>query len=182
MYKIGLFSKMNRITTKTLRHYDEIGLLKPAYVDEMTGYRYYTSEQLPILHRIMTLKQMGLSLTDISKVIDNPVSVEVFLRLKEKELQETVAEHEKKLLQIRNYRERLNGDNSMSYNPIIKTLPGVIVASMRIIAPSYSAYFHLIPKMGQEMAKQGAVCSEPFYCFNIYHDGEYKEKDIGGGL
>lgn len=40
MYRIGIFSKMNRITVKALRHYDEIGLFKPVFVDETTGYRY----------------------------------------------------------------------------------------------------------------------------------------------
>ena len=43
MYQIGMFSKINRITTKALRHYDEIGL--PSFVDQETGYRYYTSDQ-----------------------------------------------------------------------------------------------------------------------------------------
>lgn len=49
MYRIGMFSKINKVTVKTLRYYDEVGLLIPAYVDEENGYRYYTSEQLPII-------------------------------------------------------------------------------------------------------------------------------------
>lgn len=57
LYKIGVFSQMNKITIKTLRHYDEIGLLKPAYIDNNNGYRYYTSQQLPQLHRIIALKR-----------------------------------------------------------------------------------------------------------------------------
>ena len=67
MYRIGLFSKMNRVTIKTLRYYDDIGLLKPAYVDGASGYRYYKSEQLPIIHKIMPLRQMGCSIEDIKK-------------------------------------------------------------------------------------------------------------------
>jgi len=42
MYRIGIFSKLGRVTIKTLRHYDEMGLLTPAHVDEENGYRYYT--------------------------------------------------------------------------------------------------------------------------------------------
>lgn len=178
MYQIGLFSKMNRITTKTLRHYDEIGLLKPALVDEFTGYRYYSSEQLPRLHQIIALKQMGLGLFEITQIIEHASSVEVYLKLKEKELEETVQETSRKLGQIRNYIHRLKGENSLMYNPVIRTLPRVIVASMRMIAPNYNAYFDLIPKMGEEMGRQGAICAMPEYCFNIYHDGEYKEVDI----
>lgn len=178
MYQIGLFSKMNRITTKTLRHYDEIGLLKPAYIDDFTGYRFYSSEQLPRLNKVLTLKQMGVSLQEIIKIIDDPTGVEVFLKLKEKELEESIRQEQEKLLHVKNYRKRIRGEMLMKYDPVIKSLPEVIVASMRIIAPNYDYYFDIIPKMGDEMRRLGAVCAKPEYCFNIYHDGEYKEKDI----
>ena len=62
LYKIGMFSKMNHVTLKTLRYYDTIGLLKPSYIDEVNGYRYYTSKQLPILHQILALREAGFSL------------------------------------------------------------------------------------------------------------------------
>ena len=78
LYKIGLFSQMNKVTIKALRYYDEIGLLKPAHIEEFTGYRYYTSEQLPILHEILALRQMGFSLNEIAKVQEG-VSVESIL-------------------------------------------------------------------------------------------------------
>ncbi|WDV44147.1 MerR family transcriptional regulator [Clostridiaceae bacterium M8S5] len=178
MYRIGLFSKMNRITTKTLRYYEKIGLLKPAYIDDETGYRYYTSNQLPKLHKIITLKQMGLSLTDIMHIVDQPISVEVFLKLKEKELNEVINDNKKKILQIKNYMKILSNDEHIKYNPVVRSLPRVNVASMRFIASSYDEYFEIIPKMGLEMRRKGAVCAEPEYCFNIYHDGEYKEKNI----
>lgn len=178
MYQIGLFSKMNRITTKTLRHYDDIGLLKPAFVDELTGYRFYTSEQLPTLNRIIALKQMGLSLKDILTVIDEKSAVEVFLRLKEQELKQHIREDEIKLSHVKNYLKRMKGEFLMNYNPVIKSLPECIVASMRFNADSYEDYFKTIPPMGKEMGRLGAICAEPAYCFNIYHDGEYKSSDM----
>ena len=104
MYSIGMFSKINRITTKTLRHYDEINLLKPGYVDKFTGYRYYTSDQLVILHKIITLKQMGLSLTEIKEVLDNPQALNIFLRLKEKEIAASIKNEQMKLLQVQNFK------------------------------------------------------------------------------
>jgi DNA-binding transcriptional MerR regulator len=70
MYKIGVFSKMNRITVKALRHYDEIGLFKPSHVDEITGYRYYSSSQLPQLHKILALKRIGFSLDEIQHAVE----------------------------------------------------------------------------------------------------------------
>lgn len=178
MYSIGLFSKMNRVTTKTLRHYDEIGLLKPAYVDDITGYRYYSSAQLVRLNQIIALKQMGVGLSNIDKVLSHPESINVFLEIKAKELEERIIEEERKLKGVKNFMKRLRGDWKMNYSPVIRSLPEVIVASMRLIAPNYNYYFDIIPKMGNEMRRQGAVCSEPAYCFNMYHDGEYKETDI----
>lgn len=62
MYSIGDFSKINKITPKTLRHYDRIGLLKPALIDERTGYRFYSVEQLPVIRKILMLKELGFKL------------------------------------------------------------------------------------------------------------------------
>lgn len=179
MYQIGLFSKINHITTKTLRHYDEIGLLKPNHVDYLTGYRYYTSEQLPKIHQILALKQLGLSLNEIKTVMDQPETVEVFLKLKERELAEELRREQQRLQEVRNWINHMHGDNSMDYTPIIKELPCVTVASMRRTVPSYDTFFQIVPKMGDEMRRVGAVTTKnPEYCFNIYHDGEYRERDI----
>jgi effector-binding domain-containing protein len=65
------------------------------------------------------------------------------------------------------------------YTPIIKELPKVIVASMRQVVEGYDTFFNLCPNiMAKEMERVGCVCAVLEYCFNIYHDGEYKEKDI----
>ena len=55
MLKIGEFSKLSRVSIRMLRHYDEIGLLKPFEIDPFTGYRYYHEDQLPIVGRISKL-------------------------------------------------------------------------------------------------------------------------------
>ena len=62
MLKIGDFSKLSYVSAKALRHYDDLGLLQPAHIDPATGYRYYTVDQLPRLHRILALKDLGLAL------------------------------------------------------------------------------------------------------------------------
>ncbi len=68
MFKIGDFSKLSQVTVKTLRYYDELGLLKPVEVDRFTGYRYYSADQLPRLNRILSLKDLGLSLEQIARL------------------------------------------------------------------------------------------------------------------
>lgn len=59
LYRIGMFSKLGKVTVKTLRYYDEMGLLVPAQVDGETGYRYYTTDQLFRLNQIMALRHTG---------------------------------------------------------------------------------------------------------------------------
>lgn len=177
MYKIGMFSKMNRVTVKALRYYDEIGLLKPAYIDDFTGYRYYTSEQLPLLHRILTLRQMGFSMEEITE-IQKGLPVEKLLYTKKEQLLQSIAENTKKLAQVEHYLNLDKGGFYMDYNVIIKELPEVIVASMRRIIFGYNDFFTIVPPMGEEMERLGCVCAVPEYCFNIYHDGEYKEENI----
>lgn len=65
MYKIGDFSKKVSIPVKTLRYYDEINLFKPSYIDDFTGYRYYTDEQIEQIKKIIMLKELNLSLKNI---------------------------------------------------------------------------------------------------------------------
>ncbi|CUP26410.1 MerR family transcriptional regulator [Clostridium disporicum] len=139
MFSIGVFSKINKVTTKTLRYYEDVGLLKPGYVDEVTKYRYYTTEQLPKLHEIITLKQMGLSINEIKKVIDEPKEIENILVSKEKEILDIIKEEEYKLLRLRSYISNLKGDKGMK-NIIMKSLPKVKVASMRRIVNSYNEF------------------------------------------
>ena len=75
MFRIGDFSRLTRVSLKTLRHYDAIGLFKPAYVDPFTDYRYYTFDQLPRLNRILALKGLGFSLEYIRQMLDDDLSV-----------------------------------------------------------------------------------------------------------
>ncbi|MGM9986108.1 MAG: MerR family transcriptional regulator [Bacillaceae bacterium] len=178
MFSIGVFSKINKVTTKTLRYYEEIGLLQPEYTDEHTRYRYYTTQQLPKLHKIMTLKQMGLSLTEIKEVIDREEAIEKILVAKEQEIIEVMKEEENKLLKLRSYLTNLRGECKMK-DIVIKSLPKVKVASMRKVIKNYDELNDLCPNMmGQEMRRLGCVCAIPDYCFNVYHDGEYRESNI----
>ncbi|MBC8170493.1 MAG: MerR family transcriptional regulator, partial [Anaerolineae bacterium] len=69
MFRIGLFARLCQVSTSALRYYDEIGLLKPDYIDQFTGYRYYTGEQVARLNRIMALKDLGFALDDIWQMV-----------------------------------------------------------------------------------------------------------------
>ena len=76
MLRIGDFSRLTQVTVKALRHYDSLGLLRPAHIDPDSGYRYYTSSQLPRLNRILAMKEMGFSLEQIGQLLDADLSAE----------------------------------------------------------------------------------------------------------
>lgn len=66
MFSIGDFARHGRVSVRMLRHYDGIGLLRPALVDPSTGYRYYDAAQLPQLNRIVALKELGFGLQQVA--------------------------------------------------------------------------------------------------------------------
>jgi DNA-binding transcriptional MerR regulator len=74
MFLTGEFSHIARVSKRLLQYYDEIGLLKPAYTDPQTGYRYYSARQLPRLNRILALKDLGLSLDQVAEMMQADVS------------------------------------------------------------------------------------------------------------
>lgn len=178
MYSIGEFSKINRITPKTLRHYDRIGLLHPASVDEWTGYRFYSVDQLPVIRRILMLKDLGFSLKEIREMTENEKNTAAMFERQRHRLEEAMRKNRDRLERVRSYLEKLEEEDRMNAQVTIKPLPEVIVASMRTVVPGYDTYFDIIPKMGDYMRSVGAVCREPAYCFTIYHSAEYRETDI----
>ncbi|HEX3078084.1 MAG TPA: MerR family transcriptional regulator [Lachnospiraceae bacterium] len=176
MYKIGLFSKMNKVTIKALRYYDEVGLLKPAHIDQENGYRYYTSEQLPIMHQILSMKQMGFSVEEMLRV-QSGERIENVLLTKKADTMKEISDSMRKLSQIE-YALAHKEEIQENYHVILKELPEVIVASIRKVMRNYGDLFNIVPPMGEEMERLGCECAVPEYCFNIYHDGEYKEENI----
>ena len=65
MFKIGEFSKLVRVSPRMLRHYEKCGILYPAEIDKFTGYRGYSAGQIPLVQRIITLRDMGFSIEEI---------------------------------------------------------------------------------------------------------------------
>lgn len=103
MLKIGEFSRLSQVTIKTLHHYDELGLIKPAHIDPLTNYRFYSVEQLPRIHRIMALKEMGLSLEQIGIMLEKELSTEEMrgmLRFKQSEIQQEMREAQRQLSMV----------------------------------------------------------------------------------
>ncbi len=122
MLKIGDFSKLSRISIRMLRHYDEIGLLRPKSINTMTGYRYYGEEQLSIASKITALKDMVFALGTISEILrnyHNPSALAEFLMVKLTEIQAEAAVTNRRLLLLDTAIKRLRKDEfMMQYNVI----------------------------------------------------------------
>lgn len=175
LYKIGMFANMNRVTIKTLRYYDEQNLIKPVYVDEKNGYRYYEASQIADLHRILALRGMGFSIEDIRRII-NGEEEKKLLQEKKQEILKQIAALTAKLAEVESY---LNKDDvALALPVLIKKLPKVEVCTMEKKIQSYDALFDMMPEMGEEMEKLECVCAEPEYCFVQYLEPGYKENDI----
>jgi len=100
MLKIGEFSRLSQVTIKTLHHYDELGLIKPAHIDPVTYYRFYTVEQLPRIHRIMALKEMGLSLEQIGIMLEKELptdEIRGMLHFKQAQIHQEMREAQRQL-------------------------------------------------------------------------------------
>ena len=76
MFKISEFSKLSKVSLKTLRYYDQIGMLKPKKVDHDTGYRYYSADQLLELNRIFIYKELGFTLSQIIQLLREDITLE----------------------------------------------------------------------------------------------------------
>src|SRR5687767_10860868 len=72
MWRIGQLARMVGVSDRTLRHYDRIGLLRPAAVDRATGYRWYGVAELTRLERVRGLRRLGLPLRQIADLVDAP--------------------------------------------------------------------------------------------------------------
>ncbi|MCP4419448.1 MAG: MerR family transcriptional regulator [Chloroflexi bacterium] len=127
MFKIGEFSKIAQVSVSQLRYYDEIDLLKPASIDEWTGYRYYSARQLPRLNRILALKDLGMSLDQISRMLDDEVSVDEIrgmFSLKKAQAEQAVRDELARLRSIEARLQQLeSGETADNYDIVVKSVP-----------------------------------------------------------
>ena len=140
MLKIGDFSQLARVTIRALRYYDELGLLKPVKVDEFTGYRYYSANQLTQLHRIIALKDMGLSLEEIARLLKDDVSIAHILDLlhiKQEEQKQKLELEAERLKRVEEWLIQVEKEGKMpNYEIVIKKIQPLKVVSLRTIVPN----------------------------------------------
>ncbi|MFJ3923250.1 MerR family transcriptional regulator [Streptomyces sp. NPDC090022] len=141
MFTIGDFAQHGRVSVRMLRHYDALGLLRPAHVDPYSNYRFYEAGQLARLNRIIALKDLGFSLQQVGAVLDEQVSaaeLRGMLRLRQVELESAMAAAAERLTRVEARLRTIESEGSMSdYDIVVKSLPPVRLAELTGIAASF---------------------------------------------
>lgn len=181
MLKIGMFSKLSRVSIRMLRYYDDQGLLAPVRIDPFTGYRYYSEEQLRTAERIAALREMGFGLAGVKALLaaesDRALWEEALVRQRVI-LQEQEREARARLLLLENTLDRLRKDEKpMEYPVTIKELPSRYVASVRRRIPNYWHEQELWTALNEETAGMNLQTGEPCYAMAVFHDREYVEEN-----
>ena len=181
MLKIGEFSKLSHVSVRMLRHYDEIGLLHPQRVDPITGYRLYGEEQLFTAGKINVYRGMGFGLTAIAGLLHeaDPQKLRAMLERQQESLREQSEEMSQMLHRIKLAIAQLGEESTMAnYDVTIKEIAPRYVASVRDILESFNYEGRLWHYMMKETADQNLTPANPCLAFGIFHDAEYKERDV----
>ena len=151
MFSIGEFARLGGVSVRTLRHYDEIGLLRPATVDPDTGYRGSSAAQLRQLNRIMALKELGLSLTQARRLLDGVTLGELrgMLILRRAQLEHELEEHKNQLLGVEARLRSIAQEDAMPADDIVtKRIPAIGVVVIAGQAPGFGAA-NIVPVVNQ---------------------------------
>jgi DNA-binding transcriptional MerR regulator len=158
VFRIGDFSRIARVSCRLLRYYDELGLLKPVVVDRETGYRFYSASQLPQLNRILVLKELGLSLEQIGRIIDNDISPEelrAMLLIRRADVEQALAAESDRLSQIETRISQIESEGHLSVDDVvIRDEPAHRILAVRTAVPSFSAARDLIRQLLQSVPRR----------------------------
>jgi DNA-binding transcriptional MerR regulator len=152
MFRIGEFSKIAQVPGSLLRYYDQIGLLKPAHIDQWTGYRYYSAKQLPRLHRILALKDLGLTLEQIARLVDEEIStaeIRGMLALKKAQVEQAVHQELARLRHIEARLQQIDVPNQSTFDIVLKAVPAQRYLCLREVLPNPDAALSIMRELIQ---------------------------------
>jgi DNA-binding transcriptional MerR regulator len=175
MLNIGEFARLGQVSPRMLRHYDELGLLKPERVDPDSGYRYYSVYQLGSLHRIVALRDVGFGLDQIREALAEDVPVDQLrgmLRLRRAQLEQTVGEERERLRRVEAHIRALERTGTVEVQDIvIKQTQPIRVAEAVAVGLTHAdigpAFGRLLP---QVLAHLEAVGAKPGISVACYED------------
>ncbi|HEY0540081.1 MAG TPA: MerR family transcriptional regulator [Actinoallomurus sp.] len=171
MLTIGDFARHGRVSVRMLRHYDAIGLLRPARVDPASGYRFYEAAQLTTLNRVIALKDLGFSLHQVRAILDERVNTDELygmLRLRRAELEARIDADATRLTRVEARLRMIESEGHMpTADIVVKRVPPVRVAELTGIASSYEpdeispVIQPLYPELDRRLAEAGVAVTGP---------------------
>ncbi len=184
MLRIGDFSKMAKVSIRMLRHYDQIGLLKPACVDSISGYRSYSVDQLVKINKIILLRNLGFTLKDIAEMVDDETSfdeMEAKLLQRQKELETEMTMSQFSLNEIKERLQSIKMARSIPlYDINIKPSDAYTIVSLRGLVPHVSLIgkycLNMYSELYEELQRLQIEPLAPEITF--YHQDSYVETDL----
>jgi DNA-binding transcriptional MerR regulator len=166
MLTIGQFARLGQVSPRMLRHYDELGLLAPARVDPDSGYRFYGTDQLVRLHRLVALRDLGFGLEQIAGLLDGDPSLEELrgmLRLRRAQLAQQLEDEGARLRRVDAHLRAIEGSNAVSQQDVvIKQTQPLRVAEAHGLADALEprsigpVFMRLVPEVSAHLAAAGA--------------------------
>lgn len=177
MFRIGEFSKLAKTTVKTIRYYDEVGLLKPVFVDG-NGYRYYETEQLNDLIKIIELRNLDVPIVDIKKIL-NSLSKDKLLEKHLLVLENNLDKTKNQITLLKKYIAKAKeGDFMEKYQAKEIVVEESIVYFRHGTIASMHDLFTFVLEAGAEARKLNPTIECKNYCYVTYTAKEYKENDV----
>ncbi|MET9214415.1 MULTISPECIES: MerR family transcriptional regulator [unclassified Nocardia] len=141
MFSIGDFARHGQVSVRMLRHYDAVGLLRPARVDPATGYRFYAAAQLARLNRLVALKELGFTLEQVGRMLDpgpGPDELRGMLAVRRAELEQRIAADGARLTEVEVRLRIIEKEGVMpDQDVVVKSLPAVRVAESTGVAAGF---------------------------------------------
>lgn len=182
VFRIGDFSKLAKTTTKTLRFYDEVGLLKPSFIDNTNGYRYYEAKQLLDLNRIIALRQIGLSIDKIKKALVSNTNIEIteIYQAHKIHIENEIKLLQDKLSRINYLLNDINAKEQTDHQVTLKKMPQHTVYYEQGLVSGFKEISKFILDTVNKMKHRNLNMKflSPAYSYITYLDNEYKESDI----
>ena len=171
MFSIGEFARHGRVSVRMLRHYDAIGLLRPACVDPVSGYRFYQASQLAELNRVIALKDLGFTLQQVQAIMAEKVSaaeLRGMLKLRRAEIRAQIEAETTRLARVEARLLTIEDEaRAPADGVVIKRLAPVRVGELTGVAAGYEpeaitpVIQPLYCDLWQRMAGAGVVAAGP---------------------
>jgi DNA-binding transcriptional MerR regulator len=186
VFRIGEFSQIARVSGRLLRYYDNIGLLRPQRIDPETGYRYYSAGQLERLNRILALKDLGLSLDQVARMLDDKIStaeIRGMLALKKAELERSLAEEAARLRHIESRLTQIEQQGTLGdYDVVLKSSAATPVLSTRAVYPDFDVVIAALREITQAVRSQVAAAARENIVVIAHCDFDDENLDLEIGV